>query len=100
MIRMLSDVGRAMVVVSSLLVIALATAAGYYYAAAGSFFRPSGTEPFYPILGLGIGVVLAGAIFGPLATLYDIRDNLRRLAPTSSDDRFSATPERREPRLD
>ncbi len=100
MIRMLSDLGRAMVVASAVLIVAIATVAGYYCARPIEFVSNADTELFFSLLGLGFGVIVAGAILGPMATLYDIRDNLRRLIATGSDDQLPVAREQREPRFD
>jgi hypothetical protein len=32
------------------------------------------------VLGGILGIIVVGAVFGPIDTLYDIRDNIRRMA--------------------
>lgn len=88
MIKLLSAVGRATIVIAAVLIILGSTAAGYVDADARPylfgfrFAREAGA-----LIGLAIGIVAAGVVFGPLATLYDMRDSLRHLArekePTS-----------------
>lgn len=81
MIRLLSAVGRATIVIAAAVIIVAGAVGGYV----GSETRP---ELFFTsygrwlgaLLGLVLGVVAAGVVFGPLATLYDIRDSLRRMA--------------------
>jgi hypothetical protein len=80
MIRFLSLVGRATIMIAAALVIVGFVIAGYVgsnlhpYLVAYGFERQLGA-----LVGLAVGVMVAGIIFGPLATLYDIRDNVRRL---------------------
>lgn len=113
MIKLLSDMGRTLLVAAALLVIGLATIVGYFAARVweeqmyGVDFPIRGgvitsREVAYSVVSCGIGIILAGAIFGALATLYDIRDSLRLLVRMQVDQqsptvRASA---RREPRLD
>jgi hypothetical protein len=110
MIRLLSAIGRATIVIAAILIVVAFAATGYQapelhpYLADYGFGRLAGAA-----LGFAIGLVAAGIIFGPLATLYDIRDSLRRLAKAGDDaptrpDRSASGREgpptvRREPRL-
>jgi hypothetical protein len=110
MIRLLSLVGRATIMIAATLIIAGFVIAGYLdsdlhpYLVAYGFERQLGA-----LLGLVVGVMVAGIIFGPLATLYDIRDNVRRLVKfgdsgfgpiqRSGGDRAGPASVRREPRL-
>ncbi|MGH8749875.1 MAG: hypothetical protein ACREU5_12315 [Burkholderiales bacterium] len=81
MIKLLSAVGRATIVIVAAVIIVGGAVGGYL----GSETRP---ELFFTsygrwlgaLVGLVLGVVSAGIVLGPLATLYDIRDNLRRMA--------------------
>jgi len=81
MIKLLSAVGRATIVIAAVVIIVAGAVGGYL----GTETRP---ELFFTsygrwlggLMGLALGVVSAGVVFGPLATLYDIRDSLRRLA--------------------
>jgi hypothetical protein len=88
MIRFLSDLGRLSVVVAALLTIVAGTVCGYLlvrsseYASGiitirGGIITPA--EIVGGIVGMVIGVVAAGVLLGAIATLYDIRDNVRRL---------------------
>jgi hypothetical protein len=110
MIRLLSLIGRATIVIAAILIVVTFTVTGYQspelhpYLADYGFGRPVGA-----VVGFAIGLVTAGIIFGPLATLYDIRDNVRHLAKAGDDaparpDRSASGREgpptvRREPRL-
>ena len=81
MIKLLSAVGRATIVIAAVVIIVGGAVGGYM----GSESRP---ELFFTIygrwlgalVGLVLGVISAGIVLGPLATLYDIRDSLRRMA--------------------
>jgi hypothetical protein len=81
MIKLLSAVGRATIVIAAAVIIVGGAVGGYV----GSEARP---ELFFTsygrwlgaLLGLALGIVTAGVVFGPLATLYDMRDSLRRMA--------------------
>jgi len=110
MIRLLSAVGRATIVIAAAVIIVGGAIGGYV----GSETRPELLFLSYgrwlgAILGLAFGVVFAGVVFGPLATLYDIRDSLRRLAypddprvtpgRKSRDDLAGPVSTRQEPRL-
>jgi hypothetical protein len=85
MIRLLSAVGRATIVIAAGVIIAGGAIGGYV----GSEARP---ELFFTIygrwlgalIGFALGVVSAGVLLGPLATLYDIRDSLRRMASSDA----------------
>jgi hypothetical protein len=110
MIRLLSAVGRATIVIAAVVIIVAGAVGGYL----GTETRP---ELFFTsygrwlgaLLGLALGVVSAGVVFGPLATLYDIRDSLRRLAKSeeppyaprrkSHDDLAGPVTTRQEPRF-
>lgn len=110
MIRFLSLVGRATIVIAAALIIVGFAIAGYVnsdlrpYLFAYGFERQLGA-----LVGLAIGIIVAGIIFGPLATLYDIRDNVRRLVKFGEGElapgrragsmRTEPAPARREPRL-
>jgi hypothetical protein len=93
MIRLLSLIGRATIVIAAIVIIVAFAVAGYQapemhpYLADYGFGRPVGA-----VVGFAIGLVTAGIVFGPLATLYDIRDNLRLLAKANED--ASARPDR------
>ncbi len=110
MIRFLSVMGRATIVIAAALIIIGFVVASYFDAgiraelSAFSFGRELGA-----LIGLVLGTIAAGIIFGPLATLYDIRDNLRRLVqigesefgpqPPKATDPLGPPTTRREPRL-
>jgi hypothetical protein len=87
MIRLLSALGRATVILAAVLTIAGFTFGGYMgtqeydtgFVQAGV---PAVSRLWGTVAGVLAGIVVAGAVFGPLATLYDTRDNLRRLAGT------------------
>ncbi len=115
MIRLLSDIGRTTIVVAAALTIIGCIIAGYLLArsqelvAYGNFTISGGgqitpLEVFYSLLGGCVGLLLAGTVFGTIATFYDIRDNIRRIAhqyPVSGepvDDPLTARV-RREPRM-
>jgi hypothetical protein len=81
MIRLLSAVGRATIVIAAVLIIVGGAVGGYM----GAETRPELYFTSYGrwlggLIGLVLGVVSAGVVLGPLATLYDIRDSLRRMA--------------------
>lgn len=81
MIRLLSAVGRATIVIVAAVIIVGGAIGGYI----GSEAHPELLFTSYgrwlgALLGLVLGVVSAGVVFGPLATLYDMRDSLRRMA--------------------
>jgi TRAP-type C4-dicarboxylate transport system permease small subunit len=83
MIRFLSGIGRAIVVLAALFTIVLCAIGGYgwahgYYA--GYAPTPGVGVAAGTVLGAVAGIVVAGIVFGPIATLYDIRDNIRRMA--------------------
>jgi hypothetical protein len=110
MIRAISDIGRALVIVSALLTVIGGVAVGYAiarsqeYAAFGSFEISGGgkltpLELFYSLMGLGIGFVVAGAVFGAIATLYEIRDSLNSLAEENSGAHTLVVRQRQEPRI-
>ncbi len=110
MIRLLSAVGRATIVIAAAVIIVGGAVGGYL----GAETRP---ELFFAsygrwlgaLLGLALGVVSAGVVLGPLATLYDIRDSLRRSADSDEprytprrkarDDVAGPVSTRQEPRL-
>jgi hypothetical protein len=116
-IKLLSGVGRAVIVVAAALTIIGFTVAGYNvgrpneFIAYGSYRQSGGAitllELVFSVLGCGIGIIVAGAVFGAIATLYEIRDSLRLLAGPNRDnsrrdetaERRLATPIRREPRI-
>jgi hypothetical protein len=86
MIRLLSAIGRATIVLAALLTIAGFTVGGYGMGT-GQYnggFAPGVAQGNGGVVGAVVGVVagviIAGAVFGPIATLYDIRDNIRRMA--------------------
>jgi hypothetical protein len=110
MIRLLSLVGRASIVVAAALITVGFVITGFVdsdlhpYLVAYGFERQLGA-----LVGLAVGIIVVGIIFGPLATLYDIRDNLRRLVKLENggivpsqrgrSDRTGPASVRREPRL-
>ena len=88
MIRLLSAIGRVVIAVAAVLTVISCTMVGYLFARSQEFaiygnFSISGSgqitplEVFYSVLGGGIGFVVSGAVFGAIATLYEIRDSLR-----------------------
>ena len=86
MITLLSALGRATVIVAAILTI-MGFAAGGYGMGTGENYGgfTSGTAQaaggvWGAVLGGVAGIIVAGAVFGPIATLYDIRDNIRRMA--------------------
>jgi hypothetical protein len=86
MIRLLSAIGHATIIVAALLTIA-AFAVGGYGMGTGTYyggFVPGAAQgaggAWGAVLGGVVGIIVAGAVFGPIATLYDIRDNIRRMA--------------------
>jgi hypothetical protein len=110
MIRVISDIGRVLVIVSVFLTIIGCTAAGYFialsqeYAMPGRFGISGGgkltpLELLYSVLGLGVGFVVAGSWFGAIATLYEIRDILRSMAEINSGPSRPFARERYEPRI-
>jgi hypothetical protein len=95
MIRLLSYIGRTVIVVAAILTVVGFSISGYLLARYqelldyGNFTISGGgqitpREGFYSLLGAGIGFVVAGIVFGAIATLYDIRDNLRWIARQNS----------------
>ena len=118
MIGLLSAIGRVVIVAAAVLTVIGCTIQGYLFgrvresATYGNFTISGGgqitpLELFYSLLGGGIGIIVAGAVFGAIATLYDIRDSLRLIArhnlgnplPGGAGDQPVATYERREPRI-
>jgi hypothetical protein len=86
MIRLLSALGRVTVIVAAILTIAGFAVGGY---GMGTGQNYGGFAPGLPqgtggalgaVLGGIAGIIVAGAVFGPIATLYDIRNNIRRMA--------------------
>jgi hypothetical protein len=118
MISLLSAIGRVVIVIAAVLVIIGCVIGGYLFAryqelafygdftiGAGGLITPR--EFLYSLLGGGIGFVVSGTVFGAIATLYDIRDNVRLIAerrsgPLHGDrvDPAATTRVRREPRVD
>ena len=95
----------------AVLTVIATTIAGYLIARAGEFanygaFMISGggqltpLELLYSLIGFVIGAVVAGAVFGAIATLYDIRDSLRIIVGMRLDALPVAARDRREPRLE
>lgn len=110
MIRILSSIGRATIVVAALLMIVGSTAAGYFNAAKEYGIAALGYGPALgALIGLVVGTIAAGVVLGPLATLYDIRDGVRHLVELAdgemvpeapqAPDRHGPVTTRREPRL-
>jgi len=86
MIRLLSAMGRAAIILATLLMIGGFAVGGYGMATNGYYadFAPEAARgaggTWGAVLGGIVGIIVAGAVFGPIATLYDIRDNIRRMA--------------------
>lgn len=116
MIKLLSAIGRATIVIAAALVILgfgmFGFLGSYFGEYKGAFANDVGigfNHVLSALIGNVAGILLTGAIFGPFATLYDIRDNLPRLirfaesAPAPSHreygDRAEPTLERQEPGL-
>ena len=110
MMRILSAIGRATLVVAALLMIAGSAAAGYFDAGKEYGIAALGHGPAVgALIGLVLGTIAAGVILGPLATLYDIRDGVRHLVQVAEDeyapeppkaaDRLGPPTTRREPRM-
>ena len=110
MIRILSAIGRATLVVAALLMIAGSAAAGYFDAGKEYGIAAVGSGPALgALIGRVLGTIAAGGILGPLATLYDIRDSVRRMLeladeeyapePPKAADRLGPPTTRREPRM-
>ena len=110
MIQMLSAIGRVVVVVAAAITVAATTLAGYFFARAselasyGTFTISEGgkitpLELAYALIGFAVGLIVAGAVFGAIATLYEIRDSLILLANARSDDPAASLRERREPHV-
>lgn len=110
MIRILSSIGRATIVVAAVLMIVGSAAAGYLNAAKEYGIAALGYGPAIGgLIGLVAGTIAAGVVLGPLATLYDIRDAVRHLVQLAEDEYPPAAPKvpdrqgpvttRREPRL-
>jgi hypothetical protein len=86
MIKLLSAVGRATITLAALLTIVGFTVGGYGMGT-GQYnggFAPGVAQGnggvVGAVVGVIVGIIVAGAVFGPIATLYDIRDNIRRMA--------------------
>jgi hypothetical protein len=86
MITWLANIGRSMLILSAFLIIVGCTGfgiyCGYFYTAISDFTAPP--QPMELVgagLGFLLGIVLAGVYCCPLATLYDIADNVRKLVP-------------------
>jgi hypothetical protein len=90
MIRLLSEIGRALLIVSAVATVLAGVVLGYFLArsteatASGAFqisdiarFTPD--EIFGCIFGGAAGLLVAGSIFGIIATFYDLNDNIKRL---------------------
>lgn len=103
-------IGRATLVVAAILMILGSAAAGYFDAGREYGIATLGHGPAIgALIGLVIGTIAAGVIFGPLATLYDIRDGVRHVVELAEGERAPAAPKtpdrqgplttRREPRL-
>jgi TRAP-type C4-dicarboxylate transport system permease small subunit len=115
MIGLHSSIGRAVIVVAAAITIIGFTVAGYSVARANEFmtygtFSLSGgvltrLEVLFSVLGCVVGFIVAGAVFGAIATLYEIRDSLRILTGrettnrTGDGDRPPAARMRREPHI-
>jgi hypothetical protein len=110
MIRILSTIGRATLVVAAILVIVGTAVAGYFGAEREYGVAVLGHgSAIGALIGLVIGIITAGVVFGPLATLYDIRDNVRLVVELAEDEYGGGAPKatdrqgpvttRREPRL-
>ena len=110
MIRILSAIGRATLVVAAILMILGSAAAGYFDAAREYGIAALGHSPVIgALIGLVLGTIGAGVILGPLATLYDIRDGVRHVVELAkaehgpeapkAPDRQGPVTTRREPRL-
>ena len=110
MIRILSSIGRATIVVAALLMIVGSAVAGYVDAGRQYGLGALGYGPgLGALIGLVLGTIAAGVILGPLATLYDIRDGVRHLVALADDEYAAEAPKapdrqgplttRREPRL-
>jgi hypothetical protein len=120
MIRLLSDIGRAAVVLAAILTIVGCAMWGYTLAEGFELLRNGNvgfagsgritvSEVAGIVIGGAAGMIIAGAVFGAIATLYDIRDNIRMIlllkggrsaADRVDDDRGSlVTGRRREPRI-
>jgi hypothetical protein len=86
MIRLLSAVGRATVIVVAVLTIVGFAIGGYgmgtgeYHGSFASAVPQGAGGVVGAVVGAIVGIIVAGAVFGPIATLYDIRDNIRRMA--------------------
>jgi MFS family permease len=86
MIKLLSAIGRATIILAALLTIVGFAVSGYGLATSGYYgdFAPEAARgaggTWGAVLGGVVGIIVAGAVFGPIATLYDIRDNIRRMA--------------------
>ena len=110
MIRILSSIGRATIVVAALLMIVGSAVAGYVDAGRQYGLAALGFGPgLGALIGLVLGTIGAGVILGPLATLYDIRDGVRHIVELAkaehgpeapkAPDRQGPLTTRREPRL-
>jgi hypothetical protein len=85
MIRLLSAIGREIIIVAALLTIVVFVVGGYAMGTGGYGDLAPGAGRgigggWGAVLGGVLGIIVAGAVFGPIATLYDIRDNIRRMA--------------------
>ena len=99
MIRILSSIGRATLVVAAILMIAGAAVAGYVSAGQQYGLAAFGFGPgLGALVGLVVGTIGAGVILGPLATLYDIRDNVRLMSELAREEYGDEAPKAADPR--
>lgn len=97
MIQMLISTGRFATSAAAAMTVLACAAAGWSLGAAQDrlylMYAPAGhistTPVLYAALGLLIGLVAAGALWGVVAAIYDIQQSLRRLAghPLTNDAR-------------
>jgi hypothetical protein len=93
MIRLLSAVGRATIIIAAMVMIVGAAVGGYVGAETHpELYFTSYGRWLGALIGLVLGVASAGVVFGPLATLYDIRDSLRRMSPPDEPPRPAPKP--------
>ena len=80
--KFLVDISKGMVIIAALLIVLICGAWGYYGIGTNPYlYGLTGIEnpqPYGFFIGIFVGILIAGSIFGPIAALYQIRDILSR----------------------